>query len=96
MATPCDLDWMRGFIAKNTWTFARTMPRHPHEYVVRERVGNNEDFDRFVRLIRANGYQRPFYSKVYISFDLDGWYYWTMGAPLDETIIINRALTTSA
>jgi hypothetical protein len=41
--------------------------------------------------IRESGdpaeYERHWYTKL----DIEGWSYWTMGAPLDETILINRA-----
>jgi hypothetical protein len=32
---------------------------------------------------------RPRYHNTYL--ELDGWEYWTMGAPLPETTVINRA-----
>lgn len=80
---------LREFIDSAHWTFAKTMPEWPHEYIVRERV----DEDLFVRLalhIREHGYQGRFYQKPITYFDDRGMVYWTMGAPLDETIIINR------
>ena len=36
------------------------------------------------------GYEGHFYQKTIIYYDEAGMVYWTMGAPLDETIIINR------
>lgn len=77
------------FIDSCQWTFAKTMPEWPHEYIVRDQV----DEDRFVRLvchIRENGYESKFYQKTLIYYEYDGMVYWTMGAPLEETIIINR------
>jgi hypothetical protein len=77
------------FINRESWTYAKTMPKWPHEYLVRDRV----DEDLFVRLvlhIRANGSERRFYSRKYIYFEHDGLLYWTMGAPVEETTIINR------
>ena len=47
-------------------------------------------FDWLVRHIRAHGYQGRFYSKPITYYEEDGLVYWTMGAPLGETIIINR------
>jgi hypothetical protein len=28
---------------------------------------------------------------TYTYLDIDGWHYWTMGCPLHQTILINRA-----
>lgn len=48
---------IRRFVDEETWTYAKTMPEWPHEYLVRERV--DEDlFERMVRHIRANGYEK--------------------------------------
>ena len=41
--------------------------------------------------IRTYGYIRRYKGYDYTSYDIDGWYYWTMGAPVEETILINRA-----
>ena len=43
-----------------------------------------------VQHIRAHGYQGKFYPKSIIYYDYDEMTYWTMGAPLEETVIINR------
>lgn len=77
------------FINKEKWTFAKTMPKWPHEYIVRERVDENL-FVKLVKHIRANGYQGNFYQKKITYYEEDGFVYWTMGAPISETIIINR------
>ena len=80
---------LREFIASSKWIFAKTMPEWPHEYIVRERVDENL-FVQLVRHIRANGYEGKFYRKSITYFGEGGMVYWTMGAPLEETTIINR------
>ena len=82
-------DDLRRFVDREKWTYAKTMPKWPHEYLVRERV-DEELFVRLVRHIRANGFPGRFYRREYIYFEEDGLLYWTMGAPIDETTIINR------
>jgi hypothetical protein len=63
-----------------------------HAYTVREwRPQNDADFVKFVELIRTYGHPENFYSKTYIYLHIDGLKYWTMGSPIPETIIINRA-----
>ncbi|MGC9337990.1 MAG: hypothetical protein ACP5EQ_07880 [Candidatus Cloacimonadia bacterium] len=65
------------------------MPEWPHEYIVRSQV--DEDlFVEFIHHIRSFGYEGRFYNKPIIYFDFDDMTYWTMGAPINETIIINR------
>lgn len=82
-------DILTNFIANEKWTYAKTMPEWPHEYIVRERV-DEKLFVELVLHIRQNGYEGKFYSKTMIYFDQDGFTYWSMGAPIEETIIINR------
>lgn len=74
------------------------MPQWPHEYTVRGwRPDLEADFLAFVRLIFRDGVVKawpcdaavPRYRHTYL--ELDGWEYWTMGEPIDETILINRA-----
>lgn len=64
-------------------------PAGTHEYIVRGRV----DEDIFVRLVRhigEHGYESRFYRKPITYYEDRGPVYWTMDAPLDETIVINR------
>ncbi len=77
------------FINKEKWTFAKTMPKWLHEYIVRERVDENL-FVKLVKHIRANGYQGNFCQKKITYYEEDGSECWTMGIPISETIIINR------
>lgn len=65
------------------------MPEWPHEYLVRSKV----DEDLFVQLvehIRAHGFEGRFYNKPITYFAEGGMIYWTMGAPVEETVVINR------
>ena len=80
---------VRRFVDVERWTYATTMPQWPHEYLVRARV-DEALFERTVTHIRSHGYEDRFYSKSIVYFEEDGPVYWTMGAPLNETAIINR------
>lgn len=77
------------FVESVEWTFAKTMPKWPHEYIVRRNV-SEEAFLTLVSFIRNHGFEAPYYDKTYIYFEDVGMVYWTMGAPLEETIIVNR------
>ena len=76
------------------WQFAYTMRRFPHWYTLREE-SDGDAFEAFVVAIREYGYDRPFQGKMYRCLDVDAWTYWTMGAPVEETILINRARHTT-
>ena len=96
-------DDARTYIAEVRWQFAKTMPRWPHEYTVREwRPDLEREFLEFVVLIHRDGVVKPWprdaatprYRLTYL--ELDGWEYWSMGAPVPETTVINRALLAQA
>lgn len=80
---------LKDFIQFIQWTYAKTMPEWPHEYIVRVRVDESL-FVKLVKHIREYGYEGKFYSKSITCYDYKGMTYWTMGAPLADTIIINR------
>jgi hypothetical protein len=80
---------LRAFVDAQCWTHAKTMPEWPHWYVVRDRV-DERLFEDLVRQIRAHGHEGKFYEKVLLYYEEDGMVYWTMGAPVEETTIVNR------
>lgn len=79
------------FIEANEWKFAKTMARIPHAYCLKEKCTDPEMFERFVMHIRKHGYVGKFFTKTFVYFDVGQHQYWTMGSPLHETILINRA-----
>lgn len=80
---------LKALVNKQKWTFANTFAHTwPHEYLVRERM-DEEPFVLLVRHIRAHGYEGRFYHEPITYFDEDGMVYWTMGAPIEETTIVN-------
>ena len=85
-----DKQLMRDIVNHYTWTFAKSMASIPHWYIVRKKCDEDE-FEWVVRFIRKKGYKKKFFRKVFTYYNLDGYQYWTMGAPVKETTIINRA-----
>jgi hypothetical protein len=89
-----DEDRARKFIQKHSWKFAKTMPWVPHFYVVKSLM-NPEDkleFDWFVTASRKYGKLLKWGKKEPKPYwFIDNYKYWTMMAPVEETIIINRA-----
>ena len=91
---PEDADqFIRHFVDNRFWKFAKTYAKStPHSYTVREwQPDKDDDFVKAVLIIREYGKVEKFYSKSYIYLYLDGLKYWTMGNPLDDTTVINRA-----
>lgn len=95
MTPPEGIERARRFIVSNTWIFAnKYADTAPHEYVVKAKMAGEEmkgDFEWFVMFIREHGYREEFWGKAHTYLNIDGKKYWTMGASLKETIIINRA-----
>lgn len=91
-------DDARAYITAVRWQFAKTMPEWPHEYTLRKwRHDLESEFSDFVALIRRDGIIKPWPADVatpryhHTYLELDGWEYWSMGAPVSETTLINRA-----
>jgi hypothetical protein len=97
---PSDVqEFARLFIAKSKWIYAKTMPETPHEYVLRRNchaAGYEDEFVRMVELIRQYGYRGRFRlpprRAILLTYmNIDDHRYWSMGAPVPETILINRS-----
>ncbi len=81
---------LRAFVTGQKWTFAKTYASTwPHEYIVRDRV-DEALFVQLVTHIRTHGYEGKFYKKPITYFDENDMVYWTMGEPIEETVIVNR------
>ena len=80
---------IKEFIQSVTWTYAKTIPEWPHEYIVRHKV-DKDLFLEMVKHIREYGYLGSFYETSLIYFHEAEKVYWTMGEPLEKTIVINR------
>ena len=90
-----DIGKMRIFINAHKWGFAKTYAdTAPHEYIVKTDIDEQywKAFEDIVVFIRENGFNATFENKTYIYLIVDEYYYWTMGALVGETVILNRAL----
>lgn len=86
------LEQARNFIEFHSWRFARSMPEHPHAYVVREKCRDDLEFLAFIDLIHTQGYDDKFFKMNLRYLQIGQFKYWTMGYRLGATVIINRAL----
>ena len=92
MEKELNYDKLREMIARCKWTFAKTMPFAPHEYIVRDNCPlTDEEFVYFVDMQRRFGVKERWgkYNNPYLY--IDDYKYWTMGDPIEVTTVINRA-----
>lgn len=83
-------DEVKEFIKNVHWRFAKTYASTwPHHYIIKEKV-DEVLFIKMVKHIRKFGYEGQFYKRKFTYFEEDGFVYWTMGAPINETTGINR------
>ena len=86
-----DLYEIDELLTSKKWAFAKTMAGIPHSYTLRENWGNDAEFEEIVELIRTHGRMERWRSYNHHYLYSSGFKYWTMGAPANETILINRA-----
>ena len=84
------------FIENSTWVFAKTMPDSPHQYTLRDPESkapamSPESFVWFAQHIRGEGYKAKFGKTTYTYLEVGPYRYWTMGWPVEQTTLINRA-----
>lgn len=85
-----DLFRLTSILEAQRWIFAKTMPHVPHWYTLRRAWASDADFVWAVEMIRKWGYDDVYFRKTYRAINLNGYKYWTMGSPINETILINR------
>ncbi len=85
------MEKIKNLLLNAKWIYAKSMPKFPHEYTLRKNW-DNDDFIKCVLFIRKNGYIKHFYKIKYTYYNIENKCYWTMGNPIDKTLLINRAL----
>lgn len=88
--SPSDLRRVANALLPQRWIFAKTMPENPHWYTLRKEWHDDQAFVSTVEVMRRYGYKERFKGRPYTMLNLNGHKYWTMGAPIPATILINR------
>jgi hypothetical protein len=87
---------LRALIGRLVFVFAKTMPEHPHEYVVRT-AENEADYVTLAQAILDHGLReryvpekpkRPYWNRYLYR---DGWKYWLLTTSIRQSRILNRA-----
>jgi hypothetical protein len=87
-----ELEFLTNTLPKAKYSFAKSMANIPHSYTLRTAWKNTDDFYKCAELIRKHGYEEKFFNKTYTYYNVGDYKYWTMGEPIEKTILINRAL----
>jgi hypothetical protein len=77
-------EWLEG----RYWQQARSRS-NPHSYTLR-RWNDDKAFELVVLHVREHGYEAMFAGSVYTQYDCGDHFYWTMGASLPTTVVLNR------
>src|SRR5213083_1939342 len=73
--TAAELKRFRAFNEGARWTFAKSVPDVPHEYVIRDQM-DEADFWWIVDLIARLGYVERFWNRDWHYIRVDGWRFW--------------------
>lgn len=73
------------------WTFAKTMPQIPHEYIVRGKTADEDTYVAMYNAIDSRGEPGDWNGTQYKYLHPgDGYKYWKMTDTIQESTIINR------
>lgn len=91
--TPEEFDRARGLIATCRWTYAKTVPEHPHEYALRAWLSpaGKAEFDWFAGHIAEHGYSGRFWNRSWVYLDVDDRKNWVSSELFGDGLIVNRA-----
>jgi hypothetical protein len=79
------------FVDSHEWTFAKSMPKIPHWYILREKVDDTDGFDNLIATINKLGYKKKFWKAEYIYLHLGDYKYWSVAEDSGFVRVINRA-----
>lgn len=96
MLKPRELQELGRLLMAQEWIFAKTMPDNPHWYTLRRTWLSDAAFNWAVEKIREGAYDEKYGGWWYRVININGMKYWSMGAPVEETILINRKYLTPA
>jgi hypothetical protein len=84
-----------GWVERQTWIDAAS-ETNPHSYCLKRRSPSPREFERAVLHLREFGTQEIFGGATYTYYEAAGHKLWTMQAPLEHTILVNRKSLSSA
>lgn len=97
MSTELTAEKVRRILEGKRWIFAKTMADNPHHYTLRREWGKDgaKLFGEVVKFIYKDGIREQYAGYWYKVLYLGEYKYWAMGAPVAETVLINRKIATA-
>jgi hypothetical protein len=88
-----ELERARAFIGICRWSYAKTVPEHPHEYCLRTWLSplQRVEFGWFADLIAHHGYTGRFWGQSWRYLDVGDHKYWKSRTINGSGAIVNRA-----
>jgi hypothetical protein len=74
------------------WYTTAKAEANPHQYCLRKAWSGDTSFDKVAQIIRDYGYVEWFWKKPYMMLNVGDFKYWSMGWPIEVTILINRTM----
>ena len=87
---PLTPEEFRSWVDSSPWQDAVTAVMNPHQYTLKRRSPEPRRFEMAVLHLREFGHQEYFGGREYTYLESGGHKYWTMMAPLEWTILVNR------
>jgi hypothetical protein len=88
----------RQFIRANLWTYAKSVPEHPHEYLPAQRATDPDEFRRFCQWVNRAGEPGTFTfagrTHTYRYSQVDERLYWVSRSPWGSSLLVNRRLAS--
>ncbi len=90
--TAAERQRLRKILADANWTFAKSVPEHPHAYAIRGRDLPEAAFEWAVSLILRVGYVERFWNQPWHYVRLDGYRFWPTKNQRPDWLMLNRAV----
>jgi hypothetical protein len=78
--------WLEG----QNWIFAKSRAANPHWYCLRRNAGDEATFEQVVEHLREYGSPYVWWGSTYLQYPAGRYAYWSMGASVENTELINR------
>ena len=82
--------FVQQWLEDQRWIFARSRANNPHWYCLRSEVADPKIFEQVVEHLREYGSPYVWWGSTYLQYPAGRYAYWTMGAGVENTELVNR------
>ena len=82
--------YVQRWLEARRWIFARSRASNPHWYCLRRDADDPKMFERVVEHLQEYGSPYVWWGSTYLQYVAGQFAYWTMGASVEDTVVINR------